>query len=118
MPAFFNGVFGHKPSPGAVPNHGQYPEPVTEEQSRFLGLGPMCRHAEDLVPLLKIIADPKLRLDEPVDVRKLRWFYQQTDGGSFFVSPVASDIRALFGKIVAHLHKAHGVKAKKVSENV
>lgn len=115
MPAFFNGVFGHKPSPMTVPNHGQYPEPVTDEQARFLGLGPICRRAEDLLPLLKVIANPKLRLEDPVDIKKLRWFYQETDGGSFFVSPVAQDIRALFGRIVAHLQKAHGVKATKVS---
>lgn len=115
MPAFFNGVFGHKPSPGTVPNHGQYPEPVTDEQARFLGLGPICRRAEDLLPLLKVIANPKLRLEDPVDIKKLKWFYQETDGGSFFVSPVAQDIRALFGRIVAHLQKAHGVKATKVS---
>ncbi|KAJ8942041.1 hypothetical protein NQ318_002795, partial [Aromia moschata] len=118
MPAFFNGVFGHKPSPGTVPNHGQYPEPVTEEQARFLGLGPMCRRADDLLPLLKVIADgkavPKLRLDEPVNVKKLRWFYQDTDAGSFFVSTVAPEIRELFSKVAKHLEKAHDVKATKV----
>ncbi|CAG9828033.1 unnamed protein product [Diabrotica balteata] len=118
MPSFFNGIFGHKPSPGVVPNHGQYPEPVTEEQNRFLGLGPMCRRAEDLLPLLKVISGPestKLKLDEPVDVKKLKWFYQDNDSGSFMVSPVSREIRELFVKISQHLDKAYNIKATKVN---
>ncbi|CAH1971076.1 unnamed protein product [Acanthoscelides obtectus] len=117
MPSFFNGIFGHKPSPNVVPNHGQYPEPVTEEQNSFLGLGPMCRHAEDLAPILKIISGKKsegLRLDENVDIKKIRWFYQDADAGSFFVSPVSPEIRELFEKIARHLEKAHSIKAAKV----
>lgn len=117
MPAFFNGVFGHKPSPGVVSNHGQFPQPVTDEQKQFLGIGPMCRRAEDLLPIMKVITDKnrdKLRLDEEVNIKKLRWFYQENDTGSVFVSPVAGEIRELFGKVVKHLDKAHGVKATKV----
>lgn len=117
MPAFFNGVFGHKPSPLTVSNHGQYPEPVTDEQNKFLGLGPICRRAEDLLPIMKVIANKhreRLRLDEDVDVKKLRWFYQETDTGSAFVSPVSGEIKELFTKIAKHLDKAHGVKATKV----
>lgn len=37
MPAFFNGVFGHKPSKNIVSSKGQYPIPVTQEQNSFLG---------------------------------------------------------------------------------
>lgn len=117
MPAFFNGVFGHKPSPGVVSNHGQYPEPITEDQKKFLGLGPICRRAEDLLPIMKIISDKnidRLKLNEGVDIKKLKWFYQETDTGSAFVSPVAGEIKALFTKIVKHLDKAHGIKATKV----
>lgn len=57
MPAFFNGVFGHKPSPGLVPNSGQYP--IAEgEALRLLGSGPLCRRAEDLYPLVRLAAGP------------------------------------------------------------
>lgn len=44
MPAFFCGVFGHKPSKFIVPNEGQYPAPFTVEQSAMLGIGPICRY--------------------------------------------------------------------------
>lgn len=57
MPAFFNGVFGHKPSPGAVPASGQYP-PADAAQLALLASGPLARRAEDLMPLLRILAGP------------------------------------------------------------
>ncbi|XP_968383.1 fatty-acid amide hydrolase 2 [Tribolium castaneum] len=118
MPSFFNGIFGHKPSKFIVSNNGQYPAPITTEQTSFLGIGPMCRRAEDLLPLLKIIAGKnanELKLDEPVDVKKLKFYYQETDGGSVGVSPVNHEIRQLFTKIALHLEKAHAIKAKKVA---
>ncbi|RZC32770.1 fatty-acid amide hydrolase 2 [Asbolus verrucosus] len=117
MPSFFNGVFGHKPSKFIVSNNGQYPIPITTEQTSFLGIGPMSRHAEDLLPLLKIIAGkkaPELRLDEPVDIKKLKFYYQENDMGAVCVSPVSPEIKGLLGKISVHLEKAHGIKAKKV----
>lgn len=117
MPAFFNGVFGHKPSPLAISNAGQYPEPVTEEQNKFLGIGPICRRAEDLLPILKVISKnlPRLRLDEPVDIKKIKFYYQESDGGSNFVSQVSPDIKELFGRISLHLEKAHSIKTNKVA---
>jgi fatty acid amide hydrolase 2 len=57
FPAFFNGVFGHKPTGGLVPATGQWP--VAENAARrYLTTGPICRRAEDLSPLLGILAGP------------------------------------------------------------
>ena len=56
-PCFFNGIFGHKPTGGLVPNTGQYPI-AHNEARRFLATGPMVRKAEDLFPLLEILAGP------------------------------------------------------------
>jgi fatty acid amide hydrolase 2 len=56
-PAFFNGVFGHKPSPGTVPNTGQFP--TTRGEAAFLlTIGPLTRRAEDLMPVTRVIAGP------------------------------------------------------------
>jgi len=74
MPAFFNGVFGHKPSPLLIPNEGQYPA-ARGEADRFLGTGPLCRRAEDLEPLVRILAgDQAHRLQDPagVDFARIR----------------------------------------------
>jgi fatty acid amide hydrolase 2 len=57
MPAFFNGVFGHKPTAGLIPNTGQYP-PAEEGVSGMCTTGPLCRRAEDLMLLVKILAGP------------------------------------------------------------
>lgn len=57
FPAFFNGVFGHKPTPGIVPNTGQYPLPEGE-MNRNCVTGPIARRAEDLWPLMKILSGP------------------------------------------------------------
>lgn len=57
MPAFFNGVFGHKPTGGLVPGTGQFPYAVGDAQ-RYCCTGPLARRAEDLMPLLKVLAGP------------------------------------------------------------
>src|SRR6185295_7028017 len=55
MPAFFNGVFGHKPTGGLVPNSGQFPC-AENDALRYLATGPLARKAEDLMPLLRVLA--------------------------------------------------------------
>jgi fatty acid amide hydrolase 2 len=67
MPAFFCGVFGHKPTGGLVANRGQFPD-ASNEGSRYLTTGPMCRRAADLMPLLRILAGP-----DPADPRVVPW---------------------------------------------
>jgi fatty acid amide hydrolase 2 len=57
IPALFCGVFGHKPSSAVVPNTGMWP-PTVGESGRMLGVGPLTRRAEDLMPLLRILAGP------------------------------------------------------------
>ncbi len=56
-PAFFNGVFGHKPTSALVPNSGQFP--IAENAARrYLTTGPLARRACDLMPLLRLMAGP------------------------------------------------------------
>lgn len=57
MPAFFNGVFGHKPTGGLVPGTGQYPL-AENDALRYLCTGPIARRAEDLMPLVRVLAGP------------------------------------------------------------
>jgi fatty acid amide hydrolase 2 len=75
LPAFFNGVFGHKPSCGVIPNTGQFPV-ADGEAARMLTGGPICRRAEDLMPALRVLAGPdgvdpvarEVELGDPADV--------------------------------------------------
>ena len=57
MPAFFNGIFGHKPTGGLVDNSGQFPVPPPGVRT-YLTTGPLARRAEDLAPLLRVLAGP------------------------------------------------------------
>ncbi len=64
MPAAFCGVFGHKPSNGLLPLTGHYPvyaegpDAGLPGRIPWLTLGPIARSAEDLMPLLRIMAGP------------------------------------------------------------
>lgn len=117
MPAFFNGIFGHKPSKNIVSNKGQYPIPFNDEQNSFLGIGPMCRFAVDLKPMLKIISGENanlLKLDEPVNLDSIKFFYQEDDGGGYLVSPVDVDIKNSLRKVVKHLENITKKKPQKI----
>ena len=57
LPAFFNGVFGHKPTGGLVPNSGQFPL-GHGRALRYHTTGPLARRVEDLMPLLRILSGP------------------------------------------------------------
>jgi fatty acid amide hydrolase 2 len=75
IPAYFNGVFGHLPTPGLVPLTGHFPMPDGELRRR-LSPGPLARRSADLMPVLRIIAGPDgedpytddLPLGDPADV--------------------------------------------------
>lgn len=57
MPAFFCGVFGHKPTGGLVPGTGMHP--IAENDAlRYLSTGPIARRASDLLPLVRLLAGP------------------------------------------------------------
>ncbi|MGI8462137.1 MAG: amidase, partial [Solirubrobacterales bacterium] len=62
-PAAFCGIFGHKPTPGVVPNALSYPPGDGSAAERLLCTGPMTRRAEDLMPLLELLAGPDPRDD-------------------------------------------------------
>lgn len=55
IPAFFNGIFGHKPTGGAVPNSRTYP-PCEGNVQRYCQLGPMVR--ENWVQLCWVVLQP------------------------------------------------------------
>ncbi len=98
MPAFFNGIFGHKPTGGLVPNTGQFPG-ADGGALRFLCAGPLTRFAEDLYPLTKIMAGPdgedlgcaEMPFEDPatVDIASLRVIHIPDDGRMF----VTQDLR-------------------------
>ncbi|XP_053554903.1 fatty-acid amide hydrolase 2 [Bombina bombina] len=117
MPAFFNGIYGHKPTSGIVPNEGQFPD-AQGCRTEFLCTGPMCRYASDLPAVLKVMAGDgikKLSLDQEVSLRKLRFFSMENDGGSIFVSHVDKELVQAQRQLVEHLERELGVTVQPVS---
>lgn len=100
LPAFFNGVFGHKPSPGLVPLSGSFPAPTGEgAPAEMLAAGPLARRAEDLMPFLRVVAgrddgDPVSRdaeLHDPASVTFEGLEVVVTEGATLF--PVRGELR-------------------------
>ena len=100
IPAFFCGVFGHKPSNGLVPHTGSYPVPHGESK-RLLGFGPLARRGEDLMPVLRILSgpdgsdplvagDPQLGDPASVSLEGLRVLISE----SAFVQPIKRELLA------------------------
>ncbi|XP_011875142.1 PREDICTED: fatty-acid amide hydrolase 2 [Vollenhovia emeryi] len=113
MPAFYNGLFGHKPSEGLTPMVGiglrenDYPDTMA-------AVGPLCRKTEDLIPLLKVLVGPnvtKLKLDEPVNLKDLKVFYQENPG-DLRMSKVNGNMRATLIKAVQHFKELTGSATK------
>lgn len=119
LPAFFNGVFGHKPTGGLVPNSGQYPLPENEIE-RYCTTGPLARRAGDLMPLLRILAGPdgleqrcipmEIGRCEDVNLRELRVFVPAIVG----TPAVAEDLLACRERAAAFLGRM-GARVEAVS---
>lgn len=110
MPAFFNGVFGHKPTGGLVPFTGQYP-PAEGAVRRYVTTGPLARRAADLMPILRLVAGPdgvdgggrEVELGDPatVDLSTLT-VLDVPDNGS---TPVSADLRQAQRRVVDWLER-------------
>ncbi|HVF79850.1 MAG TPA: amidase [Solirubrobacteraceae bacterium] len=120
IPAFFNGVFGLKPSPGVVPSTGQFPTVHTEIAAKMLTIGPIVRRAEDLIPMLRVLAgpdgiDPYMRdatIGDPADVRIADTTILLSEDTSFV--PVSRELRAARLRAAEALESA-GAKVETIS---
>ncbi|GBP76726.1 Fatty-acid amide hydrolase 2 [Eumeta japonica] len=75
----------------------------------------MARHAEDLLPLFKIMAGQNasiLRLDEAVDVAKVKVYYMTESTISSALLPVDKDIKAMLQRAVEYLTEASGAQLR------
>ena len=110
MPAFFNGVFGHKCSAGLISNAGQFPT-GDGDAGAYLSTGPIARRAEDLPLLVRILAgadpldaqskDLPLGDAHAVDVSSLHVITVPDDGRT----PVSRELRARQAAAARHLRE-------------
>ena len=108
LPAFFCGIFGHKPTGGLVPCSGQFPAPIGDAR-RYITTGPLARKAEDLWPFLQAIAGPDpadpsgpcFTLGDPAQVRLAD--LQVLDVPDNGTTPVHPELRAAQRSVAEHL---------------
>ncbi|XP_015523424.1 fatty-acid amide hydrolase 2 [Neodiprion lecontei] len=113
MPAFFNGVFGHKPSEGLTPMKGVGLR-ENEYDISMVEAGPICKKAVDLDPLLRVLIGDnisKLKLDQPVDLKTLQIFYQE-ESGDIRCSKVSGSLRKAMKNAVDHFKGITGAATK------
>ncbi|XP_036317756.1 LOW QUALITY PROTEIN: fatty-acid amide hydrolase 2, partial [Rhagoletis pomonella] len=117
IPAFNCGIFGHKPSEGVVNMRGCTFR-SGDEKNTMVSAGPMSRHADDLIPILKVLIEPKfkkqLRLDEAVNLKNLRYFYIPSNN-MMHCNTVGSEEQMLMFKICNHFSNLSGAEVKLAS---
>lgn len=110
MPAYYCGIFGHKPTSGVVNTRGTTFRTGLEKNTMVVG-GPMTRYAMDLKPIFEVLVGPKmaniLKLSEKVNVKKLRYFYC-LENGDMRCSPLCGDTKATINKVVTHFYNISG----------
>lgn len=100
-------LLGLTPMAGIGLREKDYPDTIA-------AVGPLCRKAEDLVPFLKVLIGSnvtKLKLDESVNVKNLKIFYQESPG-DLRMSKVNSTMRATLIKAVQHFKELTGSATK------
>ncbi|KAG5676296.1 hypothetical protein PVAND_006143 [Polypedilum vanderplanki] len=110
MPAYYCGIFGHKPTSGLVNTRGCTMRTGLEKNTMVVA-GPMTRYAIDLKPIFEVLIGPKnaqmLKLNENVDVKKLKYFYC-LDNGDMRCSALCSDVKNTINKVVTHFYNISG----------
>ena len=54
-------------------------------------------------------------LNVQINIRDIKVYYMEDDGGSPFTNGVSRDIKAAVRKVIQYLESAHGIKGQKVS---
>lgn len=114
LPAMFNGVYGHKPSPYVVSPYGHKPQSDAKNWGDYFTIAPMCRYASDLPLLLKCIMDPdgpKLSLEQHIKMEDIQFYFMNNDGPSGTIKALDSDVQTAIDDVAEYFH------AKKVQLN-
>lgn len=118
VPAMYNGIFGHKPTPGYVSIDGHFPYARDKNFHQYLAIGPIARYAEDLKLTLSVMAGDKaskLKLYDTVDLHNLKVFYMTEPGFSLVMLPAEQEIKDAIHRVAEHLNRKYGMTATKAN---
>lgn len=82
LPAYFVGIFSHKPTPFVCSPYGHNPQSDDPRWGTFFTTAPMVRYAEDLPFLLENVREadgPKIEVYREIDPQKMNFFFIRHD---------------------------------------
>ncbi|XP_076163973.1 fatty-acid amide hydrolase 2-like [Ptiloglossa arizonensis] len=118
IPSHFNGIFGHKSTPGIIPNKGHLPDFTGTTIEFMFVYGPMTRYMEDLYLVMKILTakcERPLGFDDPVDVKSLRVFYLDNFDSFCGIRSTTTDIRETIKEATRYL-AGNGARVEHLSQ--
>ncbi|PSN54905.1 hypothetical protein C0J52_01680 [Blattella germanica] len=116
MPAFYCGIFGHKPTTGLISTKGLTRRTGLEKHT-MVSAGPMCKYAQDLTPFLQVLLGDnisKFQLDSEVNLKDLQFFYMEKTG-DLRASTVCEEMQNSLQKAVSHFNEISKMPVQKVS---
>ncbi|KAK4874128.1 hypothetical protein RN001_013488 [Aquatica leii] len=115
IPAFMNGIFGHKTTSGLISTKGLTNRTGLEKVT-MLTAGTLTKTANDIAPLLKILVDKnvdKLKLDEKVNVKNIQVFYT-LETEDLKISPFTPEMKNKIVKVVKHFENNSNIPPQKL----
>lgn len=115
-PAFFCGLFGHKPTSGVVSLRGCNIH-FDKEWGELQCVGPCTRHAQDLAPILAILAGDrvnKLSLGKNVDPGTLRFFTMENDGDAILTTRMSPYLIMIQRAVANHIRCTYDCTVHKI----
>ncbi|RWS28569.1 glutamyl-tRNA amidotransferase subunit A-like protein [Leptotrombidium deliense] len=114
LPSFFCGIFGHKATPAIISTKGIFEQP-DQQRENYYSIGPMCRYASDLLPILKImIGDVDVvvpSMNNYVDFSKINIYYMEDDFDAT-KTPVSEEIKEGLCKAVKYFRDIYKTKCE------
>jgi amidase len=95
VPAAFNGIWGHKPTYGALNSDGHYPPRTDGHVPPLAVIGPLARNADDLALALDLLADRPLPRAEARGPGDWRILLLATHPFAAIASPIAGALEGI-----------------------
>ncbi|CAK9815707.1 Fatty-acid amide hydrolase 2 [Anthophora quadrimaculata] len=106
IPASFNGIFGHKPTPGLVPLNGHFPIAGSVDENSILVIGPLARCVDDLCLAMKLLnskSEKTLHPIEPIDLKYTKVYYLDNIDHCCGMRSTSSEIKQAIHKAASYL---------------
>lgn len=106
LPAYFVGIYSHKPTPFVCSPYGHNPQSDDARWGDFFTTAPIVRYAEDLPFLLENVREengPQIEVYKEVDFQKVNFFFIKCDGSGLPTS-LSACVKKNFAKVTEYFN--------------